>query len=227
MPTTIIAYHGWGFDRTCWQPWKDLLAQQGEDFLMSDRGYFNPSSLPITSPTTDQRTILLAHSYGLHLCPSEQLQRADLLVLFSSFLSFHPQLELKRRRSHSILSQMMTQFEKNPQFVLEAFKTKCYYPVAWKRSSDSTKSFNPELLIHDLKGLNTCLMDVALLKKIPKILILQGAQDRIVSFEKGRELFEHLPNNSQYIEIEQAGHGLPFTHIDACWSWICQRLGAE
>jgi pimeloyl-[acyl-carrier protein] methyl ester esterase len=227
MPTTIIAYHGWGFDRTCWQPWKDLFAQQGEDLLISDRGYFNSPSLPISSPTTDQRTILLAHSYGVHLCPSQQLQRADLLVLFSSFLSFHPQLESKKRRSLSMLSQMMTQFEINPQSVLETFKTKCYHPVAWEPSYNSSKALNLELLMHDLKGLNTCLMDIALLKKIPKILILHGAQDRIVSVEKGRELFEHLPDNSQYIEIEQAGHGLPFTHIDACWSWICQRLDAE
>jgi pimeloyl-[acyl-carrier protein] methyl ester esterase len=227
MPTTIIAYHGWGFDRTCWQPWKDLLAQRGEDLLMSDRGYFTPSSLPMSLPTTDHKTILLAHSYGLHLCPSEQLQGVDLLVIFSSFLTFHPQLEPKRRRSRLMLDQMMTQLETNPQFVLETFKTRCYHPDSWEPSSNSSKALNLELLVHDLNGLNACLMDVSLLKKIPKILILHGAQDRIVSFEKGRELFEHLPDNSQYIEIEQAGHGLPFTHIDACWSWICQRLDAE
>lgn len=226
MPTTIIAYHGWGFDQTCWQPWRKLFAQRGEDLLMSDRGYFNSLFLPVM-PTTHHRIILLAHSYGLHLCPTKQLQRADLLVLFSSFLSFHPHSESKRRRSHSMLSQMMTHFEINPQSVLETFKTKCYHPVAWERSFDSSKTLNPELLVHDLKDLNTCSLDVALLKKIPKILILHGAQDRIVSVEKGRELFEHLPDNSQYIEIEQAGHGLPFTHIDACWSWICQRSGAE
>jgi pimeloyl-[acyl-carrier protein] methyl ester esterase len=226
MPTTIIAYHGWGFDQTCWQPWKNLLAQHEEDLFISDRGYFNTSFLPVT-PTTDHRTIVLAHSYGLHLCPSKQLQRADLLMIFSSFLSFHPQPESKRRRSHLMLSQMMTQFEANPQAVLETFKTKCYYPVPWERSSDSSKALNPELLLHDLKDLDICSLDVALLKKVPKILILHGVQDRIVPVEKGRELFEHLPDNSQYIEIEQAGHGLPFTHLDACGSWICQRLSAE
>lgn len=226
MPTTIIAYHGWGFDRTCWQPWKDLLTQRGEDLRMSDRGYFNTSFQPVT-PTTDHRTIVLAHSYGLHLCPSEQLQRADLLMIFSSFLSFHPQSESKRRRSRLMLSQMMTQFEVNPQSVLETFKVKCYYPVSLARLSDYHKALNPELLLHDLKDLDICSLDVALLKKIPKILILHGTQDRIVSVEKGRELFEYLPDNSQYIEIEQAGHGLPFTHLDDCWSWICQRLSAE
>ncbi len=227
MPTTIIAYHGWGFDRNCWQPWQDLFSQRGEDLLVSDRGYFNSSSLPIASPIKDHRTILLTHSYGLHLCPSEQLQRADLLVLFSSFLSFHPQSESRRRRSLLRLSQMMTQLEANPQFVLETFKTKCYYPVPWERSSDFSKAFNTELLLYDLKDLDTCSLNIFLLEKISKVLILHGAQDRIVSVEKGRELSKHLPDNSQYIEIEQAGHGLPFTHIDTCWSWICQRLDTE
>ena len=226
MPKTIIAYHGWGFDRACWQPWKDLFAQQGEDLLMSDRGYFNAPSLPVMS-ITDHKTIVLVHSYGLHLCPLEQLQRAELLVLFSSFLSFHPWSESKRRRSQLMLSQMMTQFEADPQFVLETFRTKCYHPALWKRSTDSKKALNPELLLQDLEGLNTCSLGVSLLKKIPKILILHGAQDRIVSVEKGRELSAHLPDNSQYIEVEQAGHGLPFTHIDDCWTWICQRLDAE
>ncbi|MBW4515243.1 MAG: alpha/beta hydrolase [Timaviella obliquedivisa GSE-PSE-MK23-08B] len=226
MPTTIIAYHGWGFDQTCWQPWKDLLAQRGEDLLISDRGYFNSPALPIAA-NTNHRTILFVHSYGLHLCPSEQLHRADLLVVFSSFLSFHPQLEAKKRRSLLMLSQMMTQFKANPQTVLEAFRTKCYHPVLWERSPDSSKAINSELLLHDLESLSACLLDVSLLKKIPKILILHGVQDRIVSVEKGRELSAHLPDNSQYIEIEQAGHGLPFTHIDVCWSWLCRRLGAE
>lgn len=226
MPKTIIAYHGWGFDRACWQPWKDLFAQQGEDLLMSDRGYFNAPSLPVM-PITDHKTIVLVHSYGLHLCPLEQLQRAELLVLFSSFLSFHPWSESKRRRSHLMLAQMMTQFEANPQSVLEKFKAKCYHPVSWERSSDSSTALNSELLLRDLEDLNICSLDVALLKKIPKILILHGVQDRIVSVEKGQELSEHLPDNSQYIEIEQAGHGLPFTHTDTCWSWICQRWGIE
>jgi len=126
-----------------------------------------------------------------------------------------------------MLSQMMTQFEAHPQSVLETFRTKCYHPIPWERSPDFNKTLNPELLLHDLTGLNACSLDIALLKKIPKILILHGAQDRIVSSEKGRELFEHLTDNSQYIEIEQAGHGLPFTHVNACWSWICQRLGTE
>ena len=126
-----------------------------------------------------------------------------------------------------MLSQMMTQFEAHPQSVLETFRTKCHHPVPWERSSDFGKALNPELLLHDLKDLDICLLDVAPLKKIPKVLILHGVQDRIVSVEKGRELSAHLPDNSQYIEIEQAGHGLPFTHIDACWSWIGQRLGAE
>jgi pimeloyl-[acyl-carrier protein] methyl ester esterase len=215
-----IAYHGWGFDRHCWQPWQDLMAQQGEELWVCDRGYFNaPLSYSVN------QSVIFAHSYGLHLCPIEQLQNAEVLVLFSSFLSFHPLAETQRRRSRLVLTQMIRQFEAHPQAVLEAFQTNCYYPVTEDFSSDD-KPFNSELLLHDLKGLDTCSLDVSQIKKIPKILILQGAQDKIVSAEKGRELAASLPDNSEYIEIAAAGHGLPFTHASACWSWIQQRLGA-
>jgi pimeloyl-[acyl-carrier protein] methyl ester esterase len=223
-----IAYHGWGFDRDCWQPWQDLMAQQREELWVSDRGYFNA---PLSPPVN--QSIIFAHSYGLHLCPIEQLQNAEVLVLFSSFLSFHPLTGTQGRRpltgdskrSRLVLTQMIRQFETHPQVVLAAFQTNCYYPVAWDSSNDD-KPFNSELLLHDLKGLDTCSLDVSQLKQIPKILILQGAQDKIVSAEKGRELAASLPDNSEYIEIESAGHGLPFTHVSACWSWIQQRLGA-
>jgi pimeloyl-[acyl-carrier protein] methyl ester esterase len=224
-----IAYHGWGFDRNCWQPWQDLMAQQGKELWVSDRGYFTTPSAPLVNQLVNQ-SIIFAHSYGLHLCPIEQLQNADVLVLFSSFLSFHPLAERRplagnSKRSRLVLAQMIRQLEISPEFVLKAFQTNCYYPIPCDASNDN-KPFNSELLLHDLKGLDTCLLDVSLLKKIPKVLILQGAQDRIVPAEKGRELSAFLPDNSQYIEIEQAGHGLPFTHVDACWSWLYPKLGA-
>jgi pimeloyl-[acyl-carrier protein] methyl ester esterase len=221
-----IAYHGWGFDQDCWQPWRELMAQQGEIFWASDRGYFNaPSAPPVSSPS-----IVFAHSYGLHLCPIAQLQNADVLVLFSSFLSFHPLaergiIEGNSKRSRLVLAQMIRQFQADPQSVLEAFQKNCFYPVP-RRSSEDHKPINSELLLDDLKGLDTCSLDVSILQKIPKILILQGAQDRIVPAEKGRELAASLPDG-QYIEVDQAGHGLPFTHVDTCWSWIYPRLGIE
>jgi pimeloyl-[acyl-carrier protein] methyl ester esterase len=212
-----IAYHGWGFDRHCWQPWQNLLAQQGEDLWVSDRGYFNA---PLSSPT--RQSTIFAHSYGLHLCPVEQLQNADRLVLFGGFLCFHPLVQ--GRRSRLVLAQMIRQFEVNPQSVLEAFQTNGHYPVAWD-SSNNNKPFNSELLLQDLKGLDACSLNVSLLKKIPQILILQGAQDKIVPAEKGRELAASLPDNSHYIEIEQAGHGLPFTHASDCWTLLDMDTG--
>ena len=41
-----IAYHGWGFDRSCWQPWKCIFEQIGCDFETFDRGYFGQSAQP-------------------------------------------------------------------------------------------------------------------------------------------------------------------------------------
>jgi pimeloyl-[acyl-carrier protein] methyl ester esterase len=241
-----VAYHGWGFDRTCWAPWKAWL-----DLAESDRGYFHHRV------HIDSESIILAHSYGLHLCPLEQLKQAETLILFGCFLKFHPLSQ--ERRSRMMLGQMINQFEANPLAVLANFKAKSYHPQqmsdqedrflhsppnppCWGTSEPSapgtSKSpsmgdlgggsaahpLNFDLLLQDLKDLDTCEFDIILLQQIPKILILHGSHDRIVSVAKGRELSQLLPDNSQYIEIEQAGHGLPFTHAQTCWDWIVSRL---
>jgi pimeloyl-[acyl-carrier protein] methyl ester esterase len=212
-----IAYHGWGFDRECWQPWVERFAQQGQELGVGDRGYFHQPFSPSAA------RVILAHSYGLYLCPVEYLQQADLLILFSSFLTFYPQQEATRRRLKFMLAQMTSQFAANPLAVWEAFHSKCYYPVPWIASAPT--EMNTDLLQHDLKDLDACALDAALLKSIPQVLILHGAQDQIVAPAKGREFWEALPDNSQYGEIAGAGHGLPFSHTALCWDWIEQRLG--
>jgi pimeloyl-[acyl-carrier protein] methyl ester esterase len=211
-----VAYHGWGFDRACWQPWVERFAERGGQLAVSDRGYFHqPYSL-----AGDR--VILAHSYGLHLCPLEHLQQADLLILFGSFLSFHPQGK-NRKRSQFMLSQMMTQFEVNPIAVWEAFQIKSYYPASWIPNSPA---MNIDLLQQDLQDLEVCHLEASMLQTIPQVLILQGEGDRIVPTTKGRELREAL-SNSLYVEIAAAGHGLPFSHAEMCWNWIEQQLGQD
>ncbi|NJR64932.1 MAG: hypothetical protein HC772_05825 [Leptolyngbyaceae cyanobacterium CRU_2_3] len=126
----VLAYHGWGFDNTCWRSWETRFAQQGDRFLTSDRGYFGnpveyPVQYPIQYPVSPK--IILTHSYGLHLCPIAQLEQTSLLVILSGFLEFHPCQESLRRRSQLILQQMLAQFQEKPEVVLSHFKAKCDY----------------------------------------------------------------------------------------------------
>jgi pimeloyl-[acyl-carrier protein] methyl ester esterase len=231
----VIAYHGWGFEASCWQHWqshfRQHFRQQGWQFKTFDRGYWQQPLAPTFHPTA-QTKVLLVHSYGLHLCPMHQLRQADILVIFSSFARFHPSLEHLKRRSQKILQQMIDQFAVKPLEVLSQFRMNCYHPCDW--TEPLSDCLNRDLLLHDLINLQTAEIDPALLQTIPQILIFQGSHDRIVPSASSHEFINQLlKRNSAYASvnhqsnrtdsircqlIETAGHALPFTHLDGCWS---------
>ncbi|NJO81075.1 MAG: alpha/beta hydrolase [Cyanobacteria bacterium RM1_2_2] len=178
-PKEAIAYHGWGFDASCWRDWQRYFEQQGWQFQAFDRGYWQRPSAPKFNPTA-QTKLLLVHSYGLHLCPPDQLQQANIMVIFSSFARFHPASEPLKRRSQKILQQMIAQFAVNPLQVLSQFRLNCHHPCAWQATLSD--HFDSDLLLHDLNHLQTAEIDLALLQKIPQILDFQGDQDRHCPF---------------------------------------------
>lgn len=221
-PKEVIAYHGWGFDASCWYEWQSQFDQQGWTFQSFDRGYWQQAIEPTFNPFA-QTKMVMVHSYGLHLCPITQLQQADVLVILSSFAEFHS-TSVNKQRSRQMLQQMIDQFRLHPESVLSQFRVKCYHPFAWQGTISA--SINSELLLHDLNQLQTASLDLALLQPIPKILILHGSQDRIVSSAQGAELAARLVGNGQncqYYAID-AGHALPFTHLDGCWSMLHTNL---
>jgi len=208
----VIAYHGWGFDSSCWRSWQAKFEQKGIQFHAFDRGYFgHPHEVSFgRSPK-----ILIAHSYGLHLCPIAHLQQADLLIICNSFAKFHPEPESLKRRSQTLLKIMLNQLEANPQQVLQNFRSKCYFPQP--EATIENTSYNLKLLISDLKDLGSSLIPLNQFEQIP-IVILNGAEDQIVSPRQHQALVKLLGNNVQSIEIPDAGHALPFTHFQTCWS---------
>ena len=234
---SVHAYHGWGFDASCWDGWHQQFRQQFRQrfghhscrFQAFDRGYFHQPQLPVLIPNAHTYQITLVHSYGLHLCPKEHLNQTNLLVIFASFAEFHPQSPRFRKRSQYILQQMISQFAIDPHAVLNRFKTNCYDPVIWHEPDPNLlnpESLNYDRLLADLNALNTAAIDLTPLHTIPNVIILHGSNDRIVSPDIGRNLAQHLPPTSQFIEIENAGHALPFTHLDPCWD-ILQSVISE
>lgn len=213
----VIAYHGWGFEANCWRDWQTRFVQHGYSFQAFNRGYWHPPLTPQFTPGAAVK-VILSHSYGLHLCPIDQLQQADVLVIFAGFAEFHPQQKKLRIRSQKTLQIMIEQFKLNPDPVLRTFWTKCYHPNVY--STDPALEFNAELLLHDLQELAIVSMDFSRLISIPKIVIVQGSQDRILACSQGQELAEQLALSStalSYRLIDPAGHAIPFTHLEQCW----------
>lgn len=227
----VIVYHGWGFDASCWHDWQIQFEHEGWHFQAFNRGYWQQPVNPTFNPIA-QTKLLLVHSYGLHLCPIEQLRQADMIVIFCGFAQFHPNAEPLNRRSQRMLQQMIDQFVVDPQQVLSQFHTKCYRPYTW--TGTLSANFDSDLLLQDLNHLHTTTVNLALLQTIPQILLLQGYQDRIVPAASSTELATQLAmnaleynssNNSEnklvnrkHEVIQAAGHALPFTHFNCCWS---------
>ena len=217
----IIAYHGWGFDRNCWQEWQEILSKNFQ-FQTYDRGYFKDE---ICTKFADNKLtkIIFAHSFGLHLCPIETLKKADLLILFNSFSEFHPENEKQRKRSKYSLKLMIDELKNNPKTVLESFYKKCDYPSPY--TEIKSHNFNQKRLEEDLNLLNKAQLDINILKKIPKIKMIHGSKDRIFLASYAQEFHKKVRQNTQYYEIEKAGHTLPFTDLKSCLSIVNPALG--
>lgn len=211
----VIAYHGWGFDSNCWRPWQQWIVQQGGQFQAFDRGYFGAAVQP--QFTSSEPKIILAHSYGLHLCPIEQLKQADSLIIFGSFVSFHPEASRLKRRSQQMVQQMIDRFSVDPVLVLQNFCRKCYQPQPAPETIPDMHDVDQ--LQQDLKALNQAELDLSWNSKDKSIIILQGSEDRIVATTQGKQLAEQIPQ-SQYREVNGAGHALPFTHAAECQALV-------
>lgn len=219
VETEVIAFHGWGFDRNCWQWWQEHFTQQGSRFQAFDRGYFsNPLQPTFTDSNSTQ--IILAHSYGLHLCPIDLLQQADFLVILNSFLSFHPTAKAERRRSQLVLQQMIRQFEQSPEVVLQNF----YRQSGYSQPCIDFQKINYQLLLEDLQQLNEAKLGVSCLESIPKILVFHSSDDRIVAASQSQEFLTALSHSCELISIFHAQHALPFTHAAECWSRLRSTL---
>ncbi len=216
-----IAYHGWAFDRQCWQPWQAKFAEQGIPLKAFDRGYFGNPTQPTFEYPHSQK-IILAHSYGLHLCPSQQLRVADLIIVFGGFHRFHPSAPKAERRSRRVLQQMIGQFGQAPNQVLQAFWQNCGLPP--KQWLDrSAKVLQP--LAHDLQDLDHSLLCIEFLARRPKILIVHGREDAIAPLSQGQDLAKELFNNAELIELK-GPHALPFIQLEACWEAIRPSISA-
>ncbi|NJR68796.1 MAG: hypothetical protein HC771_09105 [Synechococcales cyanobacterium CRU_2_2] len=223
-----IAYHGWGYDRHFWQPWETLLAQQHIVLKCFDRGYFGSPVQPTFSHSTGRR-LILAHSYGLHLCPPELLQAADAVVVFASFVQFHPQEARARRRSQRILQRMIDQCRLDPESVLRAFWETCGHGLKLREQAIGEQTICEQticeqttpLLVDDLVALGRSQMNLEDWMRSPQnsplIILIQGNQDHIVPSSRAPDLLEFWANpNATLIQMD-GPHALPVTQSQHCW----------
>jgi pimeloyl-ACP methyl ester carboxylesterase len=226
----LILQHGWGFDASAWEGWRTHLNDNADYDLVvhrAERGYFGKRKFDPTFSARPGRKVAIAHSTGLHFLPPEVLSRADLLVIISSFVSFHSGDSLEQRRSRRTFRLMLEKLELNPLEVLDDFYSNCYYPlltrqVLLRRNADLVK-LDQLSLYNDLQVVDDCLLDPAAPSAAGQVLILHGDRDKVVSSSQAVALQKLLPR-SFLIMYEGVGHALPFTHVAPCWLSVRNAL---
>lgn len=232
LKNECLAYHGWGFGANCWQTYQSY--SQFTRWESFNRGYFStdnhqiPSSIAFSGDLETQK-IVIVHSLGLHFCPWEILGQAQVLILFNSFLDFHPSEPSLRRTSQRKLDRMIHAFRQTPQTVWCSFLQQTFHPDPIPNEYTSVNNhrndaLNPDPLLQDLTRLNQLSTTVnplrSRLRSIPKIMIFTSLQDTIVA-NPIQPIDVSSPGNSvKEILDDRGGHALPFSRFKRCIAQI-------
>ncbi len=209
----IHAYHGWGFDATFWDKLKSEIPLEVR-FKAADRGYFDQELIPEFEADSTSK-IVFAHSFGLHWLEESILAQCDCLVVFNGFDHFVAQEGVDQKRELKVLQRMITQFEKHPKEVLNAFYDNCFYPQ--QHDKNAPEFLNKERLLADLKSLAQC----ELSWKLPdvKVFGLSGKEDQIVPYQRTKSLIEQWGGN-HFKLFKNSGHAMPVVNSSECWSFL-------
>jgi pimeloyl-ACP methyl ester carboxylesterase len=159
--------------------------------------------------------VLVCHSLGLHFLSPALLARAGLVVIISGFAHFHGQRPEDGRFTRRHLARMRSRLHSDPAGLIRDFHRDCDCP-AWPADP---RAMDRELLDQDLTLLDQGRWPGEACRQLPPALLLHGREDRIVRPERATELAAMLPG-SRVVIIDQAGHGLPFTHPGLCLEHI-------
>jgi|GEM_PF-1948268 len=210
--------HGWGFNQGSFHQWSDHIKSGSVTLL--ERGYLGDPPVSFTEEQSDKGIVLVCHSLGVHFFSFEQLMSVDLLVILSGFASFHGlHLNGGGLISRKHIARMQRRLKQEPEKLLSDFYRDC----SWPGELPDFGKINVDLLAEDLHLLDTATLQHEEVLAERKVLILHGAYDRIVSLERAAELQALMPQSTLRV-INEAGHGLPFTHTRQCLANINEQL---
>lgn len=206
----IHAYHGWGWDAQFWDSIQSVLHDHIL-FKRADKGYFGGEFIPDFNESSKIKVLFL-HSYGVHWCPAEKKEQADIIIILNGFDSFHPIENPAKSRSKKILKGMVNQFKKDPKAVLKAFYKNCF--GSYEILDLNLNWINRSLLLKDLNLLHKTKLKLTNETKADWLIIDSG-KDRIVPGSRGQELLAFL-GADKYQKINNGVHAFPATNPEEC-----------
>ncbi len=218
----IIAMHGWSGDSNGWNRWSHHFRKKGWYWQSGERGY---GSLPAIQPNWEkdsetsnkQIRIIICHSLGAHLLKEEVFQHANKVVFLCSFSKFIPTGSEGRAIRTALTGMKNCLGTKNEEAMLSTFLQKACSPAPTNSlpsgpidqgiSHVGRQNLQADLdLLMQTSGIPSGLSPLA------KVLVVEGAQDLIVTPSSRKTLLEdlekHLKEKPTFWSMPEMGHAL-------------------
>jgi pimeloyl-[acyl-carrier protein] methyl ester esterase len=211
---TLLLITGWAHGKEAMQPLANALAAEYEPRILTGARVLADRCIPPTD-------VIITGSMGGLLALELLPESCRKLVLISSTAKFCRADGYCCGTHEKILSRMVRQLKREPQAVLEDFFRNVHHPDI-RHTYESV----PEPLDSLVQGLEY-LRDSDERDRIPglgiPVLLLHGAEDRIIPVAAAEWLNRHLPD-SQLRVYENNGHALLAHHFDEAVADISRFL---
>jgi len=212
----ITAFHGWGLNAGLWKPWKKMLPSHIA-LHTADRGYFSEPK-NVRFELKDSIKILFLHSYGLHWCPQDLIEKAEVIVIFTSFVQYFA--DEKNRLVEYTVKKRRNGFKADPTGWYTTFMELCGAP---EKPNYIQNNMDVELMSKDLGHLHRNRFRCSL-KKDKKVILLEAERDMILPDSRKNEMEKVFGNLFHYYCLDEAGHLLPKTNCAQCYSILNNLL---
>lgn len=207
MKSNVLIISGWAHGLEAIAPMGDKLADRFNVQLMTGDQVLKEQSIPETD-------YIVTGSMGGLLAMELLPAGCKKLVLISSTARFCASGNYPCGTHEKILKRMILQLKRNPDAVLEEFFKNVHFPQRQSRRGIQIQSQRGEN--EDLVGGLGYLLTSDVRERISSIeipvLLLHGAEDRIIPPSAAEWLQDHLPN-SRLRMYEKGGHALPAHHF--------------
>jgi len=228
---SLMLITGWAHGPEAVQPLADALAAGYDIRILTGAQVLNDRSIPSVD-------YIVASSMGGLLAMERIPESCKKLVLISSTARFCEGEGYPCGTPEKILRRMILQLKRNPEAVLEDFYKNVHFPHEESRRSILLRSVRTEtpagtteqdapstlgVLVSGLEYLlSTDIRPQAQNLNLP-VLLLHGADDRIIPPSASEWLHKHLPD-SQLKNFKNAGHALAAHHLDGVMDKILRFL---
>jgi pimeloyl-ACP methyl ester carboxylesterase len=203
MKPTLLAISGWAHGLDAIKPMGDALADRFDVRLLTGAQVLRERVVPSAD-------YIVTGSMGGLLAMELLPENCKKLVLISSTARFCAVDGYECGTPERVLKRMILQLKRNPEAVLDAFFKNVHFPHPAPKTNPGCP--------HDelVKGLEYLLAsDVR--EKVPTlgipVLLLHGAEDRIIPASASEWLHTHLPD-SRLMVFKNSGHALPAHQFD-------------